>query len=251
MPGLISKVNLSRGLIKTEDRGLGPVFRSHLPVGLAGAERREKPIRAAARRRCNSPLVPSAPSAPVSDPFAPMGSILFHVPATHRLILCINIVLYFAGDAPIISYFVINIFRLAGPRSWDGALLCIAEGKPAGCLSPRGAGQTDGESVGETRRGVDPAGEGGERFLKKKQRVRGQGKRKKEREREEALDTGFLYRTMPTGIFYYPLAERILPRRDGVASNSRDVATEMPNSRVARCPRLSTLDSGESRMKQR
>lgn len=78
-PGLISKVNLSRGLIKTEDRNRGPCSRTICPccppasiaIVRAGYPRGERSVGLS-------------------------GVDTFHVISQHRLILCINIVLYFA-----------------------------------------------------------------------------------------------------------------------------------------------------------
>lgn len=92
-PDLISKVNLSRGLIKTEDQTWGPCSRTICPCCPPASVAIVRPVYPRGERS-----------------FGPTGVDTFHVISQHRLILCINIVLYFAQGMLPLYHFVINIF---------------------------------------------------------------------------------------------------------------------------------------------
>lgn len=92
-PGLILKVNLSRGLIKTEDQTWGPCCRT---ICLCC------PPASVAIVRSGYPCGEHS--------FDPTGVDTFHVISQHRLILCINIVLYFAQGMLPLYHILLLIF---------------------------------------------------------------------------------------------------------------------------------------------
>lgn len=92
-PDLISKVNLSRGLIKTEDQTWGPCSRTICLCCPPASVAIVRPVYPRSERS-----------------FGPTGVDTFHVIATSLNPLHKHCIVFRAGDAPIISYFVINIF---------------------------------------------------------------------------------------------------------------------------------------------
>lgn len=92
-PSLISKVNLSRGLIKSKDQTWGPCFRT---ICLCCPPASVAIVR------------PGYPRGELS--FSPTRVDTFHVIMQHRLILCINIVLYFAQEMLPLYHILLLIF---------------------------------------------------------------------------------------------------------------------------------------------
>lgn len=76
-----------------------------------------------------------------------------------------------------------------GPEAGSGHFCALAEGKPA--QLPVVPGIERIESCRATKRGVE---------AEREREVRGKKSGKRAKETEAALDTGFLYRAMPTGI---------------------------------------------------
>ena len=89
-----------------------------------------------------------------------------------------------------------------GPEAGTGHFCALAEGKRA--LLPLVLGDRANRVVVERRRETKTERERGGGGGKSGRGWREKGGRKKAKEREAALDTGFLYRSMPTGILYYP-----------------------------------------------
>lgn len=113
-PGLILKVNLSRGLIKTEDQTRGPCSRTICPCC---------PPASVAIVRSGYPRGERS--------FGPTGVDTFHVISQHRLILCINIVLYFAQGMLPLYHILLLIFSdwMDPHKLLRATFLCIDERK--------------------------------------------------------------------------------------------------------------------------